>query len=282
MKKPVWLNKKINFSDCSKLKKILRGFEVHTVCEESMCPNISECFSLGIAAFIILGETCTRNCSFCAINKGQPQMVDEKEAVRLKEAVKCLGLDYIVITSPTRDDLEDGGLGMFLAAVDSIKSLGSGKKVEVLVPDFLGKEDLISKLSTSNADVIAHNLETVPTLYPYVRNGSDYKRSLKLLEKVKLLNNKIYTKSGIMLGLGEKEEQIINVMKDLINVGCDFFTLGQYLQPSLNHYPVKKYVKPEEFILFKQIALELGFKKVKTGAYVRSSYKAADFLINET
>lgn len=282
MKKPVWLNKKINFLDCGKLKKTLREFKLHTVCEESMCPNLSECFGLGIATFMILGDICTRDCSFCGIKKGKPEIIDESEPIRLKEAVKCLGLDYIVITSPTRDDLDDGGLGMFLASVESIKSLGSFKKVEILVPDFLGKKDLISKLSTSNADVIAHNLETVPSLYPYVRKGAVYKSSLNLLERVKQSNSKVYTKSGIMLGLGEKEEEVINVMKDLVNVGCDFFTLGQYLSPSLNHYKVKKYVKPDEFISFKKTALELGFKKVKTGSYVRSSYKAADFLINET
>ena len=278
MKKPVWLNKKINLSDCRKMKKTLRGLKLHTVCEGARCPNISECFSLGIATFMILGDTCTRDCSFCAINKGQPLKVDKKESVRLSEAVKCLGLDYIVITSPTRDDLEDGGVGMFLAAADAVKSLGSSKKVEVLVPDFLGKDKLINKLSTINADIVAHNLETVPELYSYVRNGSDYKRSLKLLEKVKKNNSKIYTKSGIMLGLGENEEQIINVMRDLVNVGCNFFTLGQYLPPSLNHYPVKKYIRPEKFIWLKKKALELGFKQVKVGAYVRSSYKADDFL----
>ncbi len=273
-KKPSWLDKKINLNFDHKLKELLRGLRLHTVCEESGCPNISECFSRKVATFLILGDSCTRKCSFCGLEKQKPHRPDSDEPKRVAQAVKLLNLDYIVVTSPTRDDLADGGAGHFSETTREILKLGPKKRVELLIPDFLRKKASLEKIASSGAKIIAHNLETVPSLYKEVRPGVDYKRSLAVLAKLKQLNPKISTKSGLMLGLGEEEAELKPVFKDLRSVDCDFLTLGQYLPPSLNHYPVKSYILPETFDQLKEYALALGFRAISSGPYVRSSYLA--------
>lgn len=292
MKKPSWLNKRINLFSCHELKNFLRASGLKTVCEESLCPNISECFRKRVATFMILGNHCTRNCKFCAVAKGKflktsvignsaiydsTSKVDFSEPEKIAKAVMGLGLNYIVITSPTRDDLFDGGAEMFLRTVKAIKNINSAKKVEILIPDFLGNLDSLIKISGSQADVVGHNLETVPSLYTRVRPLADYGRSLFVLKKMKELNKNIFTKSGIMLGLGEKENELIKVFNDLREIKCDFLTLGQYLAPSSQHYPVRDYITPDKFDYLEKVAYGLGFKKVKSSPYVRSSYLAEEF-----
>lgn len=277
MKKPEWLSKKINLPDCRAVKELIRETGLHTVCEEAFCPNIGECFHEGTASFMILGNICTRGCSFCATAKGIPLPADNDEPQRVKEAVKRLNLRYVVITSPTRDDLDDKGAGIFCATVKKVKEL-KDVKVELLIPDFQGKIALLKDIACSGADVISHNLETVPSLYIKVRQGSGYRRSLKVLETVKDNNSKVYTKSGLMLGLGEKKEEMSRVFKDLRKANCDFLTLGQYLPPSQRQYPVQEYIPLERFEFFEKEALSLGFKKVRSSPYTRSSYLADSFL----
>lgn len=273
--KPSWLDKKINLGSCRKVKSLLRDLHLHTVCEESLCPNLSECFNKRVATFMILGDRCTRSCSFCAVIKKKPKSVDISEPKRIREAVTRLGLNYVVITSPTRDDLNDGGADIFCQTVKEILSIGIDKKVEALIPDFKGQKDLIAKIAFSGVVTVAHNLETVPSLYIKVRKQAEYKRSLRVLKIIKQINKGILTKSGLMLGLGEKDHEIIEVLSDLKEVGCDIITLGQYLPPSLEHYPLKEYIHPEKFSFFKVLALKFGFKKVLSSAYARSSYLAS-------
>ncbi|UCD15118.1 MAG: lipoyl synthase [Candidatus Omnitrophota bacterium] len=282
MKKPVWLNKKINLSGCRQMKQLSKELNLYTVCEEAFCPNICECFYEQVATFMILGNICTRNCKFCAITKGIPQKVDINEPARIKEAVKKLNLKYVVITSPTRDDLDDGGAGIFCQTVKEVKSLSFSPKVELLIPDFAGNISSLREISVCGADVISHNLETVPSLYPEVRNSADYNRSLGILRIIKSINNKVFTKSGIMLGLGEKRQEIINVLEDLRKANCDFLTLGQYLPPSLSSLAVKEYVSLEKFKYLEKEALKIGFKEIKSSPYTRSSYLAHTFLKEET
>ena len=227
---------------------------------------------------MILGDTCTRSCTFCGINKGIPSVVDFNEPGRVKEAVKKLGLNYVVITSPTRDDLDCEGADLFCRTVKEVMSIGSKIRVEILIPDFKGKAVLIEKLANSKAEVIAHNIETPSSLYMKVRKGADYRMSLEVLRLIKEINKKVFTKSGLILGLGEKEKEVIQVLEDLRRVNCDFLTLGQYLPPSLKHYPLKEYVHPEKFSYFEKYARKLGFRGVKSGPYVRSSYLAHTFL----
>ncbi len=272
--KPFWLKKKINPLSNRKLKTILRRSGLHTVCEESGCPNISECFLQGVATFLILGPTCTRNCSFCGLSKAKPKDPDPDEPRRIAEAVSFLGLDYVVITSPTRDDLADGGAGFFSKTVKEILNLNPKKRVEILIPDFLGQETSLREVGFCGARTIAHNLETVPLLYRQIRPGADYQRSLGVLAKLKAINPKIHTKSGLMLGFGEKIEEIKGVLEDLRAVNCDILTLGQYLPPSLNHFPLKVYIHPDVFSDLAAYAFSLGFKGVSSGPYVRSSYLA--------
>ena len=276
--KPSWLNKKVSLSSCHKVKSLLRDLHLHSVCEESFCPNISECFRQGVATFMILGDTCTRECTFCGINKGQSGLIDYEEPMRIAEAVKRLNLNYIVITSPTRDDLDDGGVGLFCQTVEEVMSLDPGKMVEILIPDFKGKRDLIEKAARCRAKVISHNLETPASLYTKVRTGAVYERSLEVLRLIKEMNEKVLTKSGLILGLGEKEEEVIQALLDLRSVGCDLLTLGQYLPPSLKHYPLKGYVSPDKFAYFQEYAQKIGFQGVKSAPYVRSSYLAHSLL----
>ncbi len=272
--KPQWLNKKINLKSCREVKLLLRSCALHTVCEESLCPNISECFSSGVATFMILGDICTRNCTFCSVKKGSPKLVDRQESRRVAQAVKKLNLNYVVITSPTRDDLLDGGASIFTQTVKEIKKINPKIKAEFLIPDFLGKKSSLREVAFSGVDVIGHNVETAPSLYIKVRPQANYELSLEVLDMVKKINPCLYIKSSLMLGLGEDDSEVEKVFSDLRSIDCDFLTLGQYLPPSLKHYPVKKYITPDKFNFFKEKALKLGFKAVHSAPYVRSSYLA--------
>lgn len=272
--KPHWLNKKINISDCRKIKELLKDLRIHTVCQQALCPNISECFDCGVATFLILGDICTRSCTFCGVKKGKPNRINKDEPNRIKEAVRKMNLGYVVITSPTRDDVEDGGAGIFCETTKQILSLRADIRVELLIPDFSADLSSLEKIAFCGATAVAHNLETVPSLYEKVRKGSDYERSLYVLDAIKNLNKNILTKSGLMLGLGEEDVEVLQVLFGLRAVGCDILTLGQYLPPSLKHYPIKEYIPPERFDYFKAKALKLGFKKVKSSPYTRSSYMA--------
>ncbi len=267
--------KKIRLSHLTETKKVLRQLNLHSVCEESKCPNISECFSRKTATFLILGNVCTRNCTFCNVHKGRPLPVDEDEPERVASAVKNLGTEYAVVTSVTRDDLPDGGAEIFRRTVLAIKQPGSLKKVEVLIPDFLGSEGSLQAVIGASPDVVSHNVETVPRLYPELRGMADYTRSLDVLKTAKELNPVQVTKSGIMLGLGETEDEVLDVMRDLADAGCDFLSMGQYLAPSKTAYPVKRMVAPEEFERYGEKAKEMGFKHTESGTYVRTSYRAS-------
>ncbi len=279
VRKPSWLNKKIEFGKCRQVSELLSGLKLNTVCQEALCPNISECFSQNTATFLILGDTCTRACGFCAVNKGLPGQIDNFEPDKIAEAVNRLGLDYVVITSVTRDDLGDGGAGVFADTISSIRKIKRCVKIELLIPDFNGNTDALKKVVDASPDVIGHNLETVPSLYSIARPQADYRRSLEVLKSIKKLasTNKIYTKSGLMLGLGEKEGEVSDVLLDLRNVDCDFLSLGQYLCPGNKNLAVEEFVHPEKFLEYKQKALEMGFLYVESGPYVRSSYRAAGY-----
>ncbi len=276
--KPSWLNKKIDLGSCSEMKSLLREMKLETVCEQASCPNIGECFSRYHATFLILGPQCTRSCSFCNIVKGKPSATDTGEPARVAKAVKKLALKHVVITSVTRDDLLDGGAGIFADTVLNIRKNRPQVTIELLIPDFKNSRDSLRAVIESGPDIIAHNVETVPSLYRSVRQGSDYKRSLDVLKTIKKISSGIKTKSGIMLGLSEKESEVISVMGDLRAVECDFLSIGQYLAPSVLHYPVKEYIAPEQFAYYKEKALSMGFSHVESGPYVRSSYMAQEYL----
>ncbi|MCF7869661.1 MAG: lipoyl synthase [Candidatus Omnitrophica bacterium] len=269
--------KKIKLKDLDKVKSLISGLKLHTICTESLCPNISECFSKKQATFLILGDTCTRGCKFCNVKKGKPKEPDQDEPSRVKEAVSRLGLKHVVITSPTRDDLADGGADYFYQTIHKVKELPSVETIEVLIPDFKAHTFSIKKVIFAKPDIIGHNLETVSRLYR-VRKGADYQRSLQVLKKIKEVNPEIKTKSALILGLGEKKEEVMQVMQDLRGVNCDFLALGQCLAPRLSNYPVKKIVKDEEFRYYKKKAYSLGFLHVEAGTYVRSSYQADKYL----
>ena len=281
LKKPDWIKITVNHSNkASLLKQQLREHNLVTVCEEASCPNLTECFSKGTASFMILGDKCTRRCSFCDVAHGIPSAIDQKEPENLAKMIENLNLKYVVITSVDRDDLIDGGAEHF---ANCIKSIREKKEllIEILVPDFRGRQDLaLEKLSIALPDVLNHNIETVPELYAQARPGSDYKESLMLIQKFKKAHPSIPTKSGLMLGLGETDEQVLNVLEDLRAHGCDWVTLGQYLQPSKYHIPVRRYVTPEQFDKFRGYALKLGFDEVASGPFVRSSYHADELAKN--
>lgn len=253
---------------------LLDRLQLPTVCDSARCPNRGECFSHHTATFLILGEVCTRSCAFCAIKKGKPLPLDQDEPQRLARAVAELGLRHVVITSVTRDDLPDGGAAHYAGVVEALRLHCPGVRVEFLAPDFGGSQEALAMVLATAPDILAHNLETVPRLYPQVRRGADYRRSLEVLQQAKHLSPKIITKSGLMLGLGEKSPEVEEVLRDLRQVDCDMLTLGQYLSPSLHHVPVARYVNPDEFDVWRWRALALGFKSVAAGALVRSSYKA--------
>ncbi len=273
--KPEWLRIRVQSGgNYSEVENILKDLSLNTVCEEANCPNKMECFNRKTATFMILGRTCTRNCTFCNVEKNKPQPVDEDEPMHVAKAVRELNLRHVVITSVTRDDLPDGGADHFASVINEIKKLDKQVTVEVLIPDFKGSIEALNKVADAMPEVINHNVETVPRLYPSVRPMAVYKRSLKLLDNVKNRNSKIFTKSGIMLGLGENKEEVIEVLKDLRDVDCDFLTIGQYLAPSKKHHPVIEYVHPDIFEEYENKAYELGFKYVASGPLVRSSYLA--------
>jgi lipoyl synthase len=276
--KPAWLNKKINLGACASMKGLLRGLAVETVCEQALCPNMAECFSRRQATFLILGRQCTRQCSFCNIEKGLPAPVDPQEPGRVAEAVARLGLSHVVVTSVTRDDLGDGGAAIFSETVKLVRKRTAETAIEILIPDFSGSSAACKTVVHASPDIIAHNVETVPSLYPRVRRGADYRRSLDVLRAMKELGFSGKTKSGIMLGLGETQDEVMDVMGDLRAAGCDFLSIGQYLAPSSRHYPVNEFIQPEQFDFYKKEAGALGFLHVESGPYVRSSYAARDYL----
>jgi lipoic acid synthetase len=255
---------------------IVRDLGLHTVCQEAHCPNIGECWGHRTATFMLLGDTCTRNCGFCAVTHGRPLAVDAGEPGRVAVAVARLGLRHVVITSVNRDDLPDGGAAHFAATAQAIKDRLPSCRVEVLVPDFKGDETAVGRVAASPIDVFNHNIETVPRLYARVRAGARYGRSLAVLKAAKGRRPDVLTKAGLMLGLGENEPELVSVFSDLREIGCDVLTLGQYLRPSADHLPVDRYVPPEEFAGLRERALRLGFRHVEAGPLVRSSYHAWD------
>jgi lipoic acid synthetase len=264
---------------------MLKDLQLHTVCEEALCPNMGECFNQRQATFIILGDICTRGCRFCGIAKGKPFALDVDEPRRIVEAVKKLGLTHVVITSVTRDDLPDGGASVFAETIFSLRAIGSKISIETLIPDFNANQESLRIIADARPDIIAHNIETVPSLYKEVRpSGASYERSLGVLRSLKDLAPEIALKSGLMLGLGEKKEEVFAVFDDLIKAGCMFLSIGQYLAPSRNHYPVREYVSPLQFLRYKEEGERLGFAHIESGPYVRSSYKAKDYFnpINKT
>ncbi len=273
-KKPPWL--KVRFPSDQNffaVSNILKKGNLNTICRSAKCPNISECWSQRTATFLILGDTCTRGCAFCAVKKGVPSPPSPQEPFRVAEAVSLLGLRYTVVTSVTRDDLPDGGASHFAATIRAIKSRTPGVKVEVLIPDFGGDETALATVIQAGPDILNHNLETTESMYPRIkRPKKNYKRALQVLRKAKELG--ALTKSGLMVGLGEIEQEILQAFADLRRVSCDFLTLGQYLQPSKAQAPVRKYYSPSEFERLERIALDFGFKDVISGPLVRSSYKA--------
>ncbi|HID94691.1 MAG TPA: lipoyl synthase [Candidatus Latescibacteria bacterium] len=276
---PKWLTKRVNFTGRFKATEtLLKGLNLNTVCESAGCPNRPECFGEGTATFMILGDVCTRDCSFCAVGNGFPLPIDPGEPLRIARAVHSLGLRHVVITSVTRDDLPDGGALQFARTIHQVRSLNPGVSIETLIPDFQGSTEALLLVIEARPEVIGHNLETVPSLYNSIRPQADYHRSLELLKFVKLTNPAVLTKSGIMLGLGESEEEVIEVMTDLRKVGCDCLTIGQYLRPSRMHVEVEEYVSPERFERFKRTAHDMGFSRVASAPFVRSSYKAGELV----
>jgi lipoic acid synthetase len=275
LRKPPWLRKRIPpFEDFIKVKSILSETALHTVCEEARCPNLGECFSRGTATILILGKICTRSCGFCAVQHGTPAPPDEGEPQEAAEAIRRMGLQYIVITSVTRDDLPDGGASFFAQTIRAIRGLDRKIRVEVLIPDFKGDVSSLKTVLEEGPDVLNHNIETIPRLYPRVRAQADYTRSLHLLERVKKSHPYILTKSGLMLGLGETQEEVLDLLRDLREAGCNFLTIGQYLQPRPDRLGVVRYVPPEEFDEYKKIGEEMGFR-MAAGPFVRSSFHAA-------
>ncbi|MBW2557505.1 MAG: lipoyl synthase [Deltaproteobacteria bacterium] len=275
--KPPWLKRSLpKGAECQAVRKLLRKNSLHTVCEEALCPNIWECFSKSTATFLIMGSLCTRGCRFCAMSRGKPAPLDMGEPARVAGAVRQLGLDYVVVTSVTRDDLPDGGASFFYDTITKIREDVPGARVEVLIPDFQGDTEALASVVRAHPDVLNHNIETVPRLYPAARPDSSYSRSLALLERVKKVAPEIPVKSGIMLGLGETSKEIRQTLRDLVDAGCDILTMGQYLQPSKENLAVERFVHPDEFDELRVAALEMGFSGVVSGPLVRSSYHAGE------
>lgn len=275
-KKPDWIRVKVPVSpEVTRIKSILRKNKLATVCEEAQCPNLGECFGGGTATFMIMGEICTRRCPFCDVAHGRPNPLDTGEPAHLASAIAEMSLKYVVITSVDRDDLRDGGADHFAQCIQETRSRSPEIRIEVLVPDFRGRMDIaLDILANEPPDVFNHNLETVPRLYKQCRPGSNYQWSLDLLKRYKALRPDVLTKSGLMVGLGETNEELYQVMRDMRAHNIDMITLGQYLQPSRDHLPVARFVHPDEFIEFERVAKEMGFKSVASGALVRSSYHA--------
>ncbi len=274
-RRPPWLRVRLaGGQNYMVVRNLMRGQSLHTVCEEAHCPNIGECWGRGTATFLILGDICTRGCRFCAISKGKPRPVDWEEPERLAQAVEAMGLHYVVVTSVDRDDLPDGGASVFAKVIASIRARRPGCGIEVLVPDFQGQRQAIATVVAARPDVFNHNVETVPRLYRRVRPGSIYARSLEVLRYAKEADATMLTKSGLMVGLGETWEEIVQVMADLRANGVDILTIGQYLRPSARHLPIERYYTPEEFADLEADGLRMGFRHVESGPLVRSSYHA--------
>ena len=274
-RKPEWLKVRAPGSpNYLRLKELMRGLKLHTVCEEAHCPNIGECWHHGTATFMIMGDVCTRACGYCNVTHGAPIALDADEPENLARAVETLALDYVVVTSVDRDDLEDFGAGVFAATVRAIKARRPACRVEVLIPDFQGHEAPLRAVLDARPDILNHNTETVPRLYRQARPGGRYTRALELLDRARRWAPDIPTKTGLMVGLGETWDELVNVFKDLRQVDCQILTVGQYLRPSLAHLPMARYYTPDEFRELKRIALDLGFGHVESGPLVRSSYHA--------
>lgn len=281
VERPDWLKVKTSWGEnYRRIKSLVSRTDLHTVCQEANCPNINDCFESGTAAFLILGDICTRGCKFCDVKRGIPLPVDSDESKRVADAVRELRLQYAVITSVTRDDLPDGGASVFAQTIREIKSLIPDGKVEVLVPDFAGSFHSLKMVLEAKPDVLNHNMETVKSLYPIVRKGANYQRSLDLLLNAKKIDEGIITKSGVIIGLGESWDEIIELMSDLRNVNCDLLTIGQYLSPSEDHLSVAKFYHPDEFEELKMIGENMGFAHVESGPLVRSSYHAKEQIQN--
>jgi lipoic acid synthetase len=276
LRKPEWIRVRAPSSPrFHEIKKILREHRLHTVCEEASCPNIGECFGKGTATFMIMGDICTRRCPFCDVGHGRPLPLDAEEPVNLARTIAALKLRYVVVTSVDRDDLRDGGAAHFVACIRAVREHSPATQIEVLVPDFRGRLDrALDILAAAPPDVMNHNLETVPRLYRQARPGSDYAHSLKLLADFKARFPAVPTKSGLMVGLGETDEEILAVMRDMRAHAIDMLTIGQYLQPTKHHLPVTRYVHPDTFAMFEREAMAMGFRHAAVGALVRSSYHA--------
>lgn len=276
---PPWLIKPFpQVEHMLEVRKILSRLQLHTVCQSAQCPNLGECFSRRTATFMIMGNICTRNCRFCAVESGTPEPLESSEPDRIANAAKELELSHVVVTSVTRDDLTDGGANHFAETITALRKVNKNATVEVLVPDFRGSQKAIEVMVRARPDIFNHNLETVPRLYKVVRPEANYHRSLNILNAAKRLDKNILTKSGMMLGIGETEEELIEVMKDLRQVNCDFITLGQYLSPSEDHVPVARFISPEEFKDLATRGKEMGFQGIASAPFVRSSYRAGELL----
>jgi lipoic acid synthetase len=277
LKKPAWLRKRLPIgAEYEQVRSLVSSGRLHTVCQAAKCPNIWECFSHHTATFLILGDRCSRNCRFCAVAHGPVEAPDPDEPARVAEAAREMGLKYVVVTSVTRDDLPDGGAGHFAAVIRTVHARLPAALIEVLIPDFQGRWDDLKIVLDAAPDVLNHNIETVPRLYPSVRPEALYNRSLELLQNARQFDATLPIKSGLMLGLGETPPEIRQTLKDLRDAGCVILTLGQYLQPSAGHLPVHEYVTPEAFAEWKEIALAMGFDEVASGPFVRSSYHARE------
>ncbi|MFQ5778799.1 MAG: lipoyl synthase [Terriglobia bacterium] len=275
LRRPPWLKVRLPGGEkYTELKGLVRRLALHTVCESARCPNVAECWGHGTATLMILGNLCTRACGFCAVPHGKPLGLDTEEPERVAEAVEAMGLDYAVITSVNRDDLEDGGAGIFAETIRALRRRSAGCKIEVLIPDFRGNWEALRRVVEAAPEVLNHNTETVPRLYRHVRMGAVYARSLELLRRAKQLNPQLPTKSGIMVGLGEGYDEILTTLRDLCAQGVDILTVGQYLQPTRHHLPLVRFYHPDEFAQIKREAYALGFKHVEAGPLVRSSYHA--------
>lgn len=274
-KKPNWIRVKIPIGkNYKKLQKLVSLHKLNTICQSGSCPNIGECWGKGVATFMILGNICTRSCKFCGVKTGRPEKVDWKEPEKVARSIKILEIKHAVLTSVNRDDLKDMGSSIWVKTIQMTRYLNPDITIETLIPDFQGNKKIINKIIDTNPEVISHNLETVPRLTKEIRVQAKYDRSLEVLQYIKEKNKNIRTKTGIMLGLGEKEEEILETLRDIKNSQVDILTIGQYLQPSLKHFPVRFFVDPEKFQELKEIGLKMGFKYVESGPLVRSSYHA--------
>lgn len=275
MRLPAHFKQPVPDSELLKKRKLLfSAYRINTVCRSAGCPNLAKCLKDNTATFMILGNICSRQCLFCAVEKGSPEVPDNAEPYHIAQVVKEMGLDYVVITSVCRDDLSDFGVGQFIKVVDSVRILNPDTKIELLIPDFSGDIHALERVVNVSPDCIGHNLEVVARLYPELNRVASYERSLWVISAIKKINSNIYVKSGIMLGLGEEKNEVTQALKDLKRANCDIVTIGQYLAPSRKHFPVKRFLAPGEFEEYRRIAQELGFKKVLSGPRVRSSYRA--------